>query len=125
MIVVDASAMIELLSGTERGNAVAALLDDDVLAPELLIPEVTRYLARAARAGDDVEPARRAFASAPIAYVPVWPHAERMWDLRDTVSSYDACYVVVAESMQCALVTTDGRLGRAAGIESSVIVVPG
>jgi predicted nucleic acid-binding protein len=38
----------------------------------------------------------------------------RVWELRDRCSSYDACYVALAESLEAQLVTTDARLSRAA-----------
>ncbi len=122
MIVVDASAMIELLTGGANAREIAGLLDDDLFAPDLLVAEVSRCLTRIDRAGNDVEPARRAFESAPIGYVPVWPHADRIWALRHTVSAYDASYVVVAEALRCPIVTSDARLGRATGIQTLVIV---
>lgn len=123
MIVVDASAMIELLTGGSSADEIVALLDDDLYAPDLLVAEVSRYLARSDLAGKVVGPAHRAFRSAPIEYMPVWPHTDRVWELRHTVSAYDASYVVVAESLRCPIVTTDRRLGRATGIEIPVIVV--
>ncbi len=53
------------------------------------------------------------------------PLFERVWELRDTVSAYDAMYVALAESLDCALVTADARLGRVPGIRCAVTVVPG
>jgi predicted nucleic acid-binding protein len=38
----------------------------------------------------------------------------RAWELRDRCSSYDACYVALAEMLGARLLTTDARLGRAA-----------
>lgn len=39
----------------------------------------------------------------------------RMWDLRSTVTAYDAAYVAIAEQNQCPLVTTDLKLAGAPG----------
>ena len=39
----------------------------------------------------------------------------RCWELRHAVTMYDAAYVALAEALQVPLVTTDGRLSRAAG----------
>ena len=55
--------------------------------------------------------------------MPVWPYAERIWQLRHCVSPYDACYVAVAEALGCPLLTTDFRLGRADGVRAPIIVV--
>ena len=121
MIVVHASAMIDVLTRRPNAAAIEALLDDDVAAPELLVPEVLRLLAGLERDGHPVEPARAALAAAGIDYLPVWPHHERIWELRHTVSPYDAAYVVVAEALACPLVTTDRRLAAATGITIPVV----
>lgn len=44
------------------------------------------------------------------------PFAERIWELRHTVTSYDAWYVAVAEALRLPLATLDGRLSRAKGV---------
>jgi predicted nucleic acid-binding protein len=123
MIVVDASAMIDVLTRRPSAAAIEALLDDDVAAPELLVSEVLRFLARLDRDGQPVGPARAALATAGIDYLPVWPHHERIWELRHTVSAYDAAYVVVAEALACPLVTTDRRLAAATGLTIPVVAV--
>ncbi len=46
-----------------------------------------------------------------------------VWRLRDNVSTYDACYVCLAEVLDCPLVTADGRLTRAPGLPVQVIAV--
>ncbi|MGI8793821.1 MAG: PIN domain-containing protein, partial [Acidimicrobiales bacterium] len=40
------------------------------------------------------------------------PLLNRMWELRSNVSGYDAAYLAVAETFDCALVTADTRLAR-------------
>ena len=50
---------------------------------------------------------------------------DRIWELRDNVSAYDAAYVALAEIIECPLVTADARLSRAPGIRCAVTVVPG
>lgn len=123
MIVVDASAMIELLARTPNATFVEALLDDDVLAPDLLVPEVLRFFGRLADA-DRAALAAADLGDAAIEYVAVWPYTNRIWELRANVGSYDACYVAVAEAHRCPLVTTDRRLARAPGLQTTVIVPP-
>ena len=123
MIVIDASAMIDLLDRAASAARIEALLDDDVVAPDALIPEVVWHLARSR--GADLAAARRfeEFVAADIQYVPVWPYAERIWQLRHSVSPYDACYVAIAEAFGCALLTRDARLGRAHGVSAPIIVI--
>jgi len=49
---------------------------------------------------------------------------DRIWELRDDLSAYDAGYIALAERLGCALVTADARLSRALGIRCPVTVVP-
>ena len=49
----------------------------------------------------------------------------RVWELRENLSAFDASYVALAESLDCALLTEDGRISRAPGLLCPVIVVPG
>nr|WP_323055398.1 type II toxin-antitoxin system VapC family toxin [Mycolicibacterium sp. J2] len=52
------------------------------------------------------------------------PLLERVCELRDTVTTYDAMYVALAEALDCPLVTADARLSRAPGIRCAVTVIP-
>ena len=49
-----------------------------------------------------------------IDHVPLDPLLPRMWQLRDSISGYDAAYVALAEARSLTLVTSDARLARAA-----------
>ncbi len=51
----------------------------------------------------------------PIRRMPVPPLLERMWELRDNVTPYDAAYIALAERLDAALVTCDARLASANG----------
>ncbi len=127
MKIVDASAMIDMLTGGSRGDQLVSILDDDLFAPDLLIAEVLGFFRRMVSQkrlpAADADQLADIFQSAPVEYVPVWPHAARLWDLRHIVSPYDACYVAVAEDIGAPLVTTDLRLARAATGIVPVIVV--
>jgi predicted nucleic acid-binding protein len=43
------------------------------------------------------------------------PFADRVWELRHTITSYDAWYIAVAEVLGLPLATLDERLSRARG----------
>jgi predicted nucleic acid-binding protein len=47
--------------------------------------------------------------------------ADRVWELRRTVTAYDACYVALAELLDAPLATLDVRLARAPGLRCQVI----
>jgi predicted nucleic acid-binding protein len=55
---------------------------------------------------------------------PTFSLLERVWELRDNLSAYDASYVAVAELLECNILTADARLSLAAGIRCPVTVVP-
>jgi len=50
--------------------------------------------------------------------------ADRIWELRHTVTSYDAWYVAVAEALRLPLATLDGRLSRAKGVACKFLTPP-
>ena len=53
----------------------------------------------------------------------VFPLLSRVWELRDNLTAYDACYVALAEALRAPLLTADARLAAAAGIRCTVTVV--
>ncbi len=51
-------------------------------------------------------------------WVELFPYsscASRVWELRSTVTAYDACYVALAEILGADVATLDVRLSRASG----------
>ncbi len=116
----DASAAVDLLLGTQRGAGVAQALGSvtEAHAPELIDPEVVAVVRRwTQREWIPVETGDRAVDE--LGELPVVRHGHaplrrRAWELRDRCSAYDACYVALAERLDAELLTTDVRLGRAA-----------
>jgi predicted nucleic acid-binding protein len=59
--------------------------------------------------------------------VELWPYealAARIWQLRANLTSYDAAYVALAETIDAPLVTLDRRIRRAPGISCTVDTPP-
>ena len=54
-----------------------------------------------------------------------FPMFERLWELRHSLTAYDAAYVVLAETLDCGLLTADARISRAPGLRCPVTVLPG
>lgn len=130
MIVMDASAAVELLLGTPVGAQVAARLQADggpAHAPHLIDVEVASALRRGV-ARRLVDEARAAEALEDLEDLAVVRYAHgpllvRVWELRAGLSPYDATYVALAEQLGAPLVTRDARLGRAGGHAARVEVV--
>lgn len=121
-MIVDASAMVELLLATRKAAAVEAHLLSAVEgldSPHLIDVEVAHALRRLVLRGELSE-ARAALALDAQAQFPLrrHPHApllSRLWHWRNNLSAYDAVYVALAEALNAPLVTCDARLGQAAG----------
>lgn len=109
-----------LLAAGERGDwAEQALQGADLVAPQLLPVEVANILRRLEASGKvSTVGVARTFArlcALPVRTVPFEPCAERIWELRHNLTTYDAWYVAVAELHNVPLVTLDGRLASAPG----------
>lgn len=130
MIVIDASAMLELLMLTERGQRVEARLfrdAEEIHAPHLLDVEVLQALRRIVQRRD-MAPARAEQAIEDLAALGVLrhPHGDllgRAWALRKCISAYDAMYVALAEALDADLITCDGPLGAAHGHAARIEVM--
>lgn len=127
MIVLDASAAVELLLGTDDGALVADRIDDPaetIQVPHLLSIEVAQVLRRLVAAGD-IRPNRAVDALDDLADLdaeryPHEPFLVRMFALRANLTAYDAAYVALAEALDAPLVTFDQRLARAPGNRATV-----
>ena len=97
-------------------------------APDVLRVEVLSLLRRQARLGEldaaHVAAAVDDLLDLELDVYPTGPLLRRAWELRDNVTAYDACYVALAEALDCALLTADARLSRASGPICEVEVVP-
>ena len=130
MIVLDASAVIEVLLQTEAGIALTGRLlapDTSLHTPYLLDVEVAQVLRRFTLRGE-LEPNRARQALEDLADLPVerYPHEillPRIWALRENLTAYDAAYVALAEVLGATLLTCDGRISRASGHSARVEVV--
>ena len=121
----DASAVVEYLLQTPAGLAVSELIAGaELAAPELLDPEVMSSLRRRVLSGRLAEgQALRILdelADLPIERVAHRSLIHTAWQLYRNVSAYDALYVALARVQGFALLTADGRLARASGLEASV-----
>lgn len=125
-MVVDASVLAPALGDDGKdGDAARNRLRDEVLtAPELIDLEVASVLRRQV-AGGHLDERRAVLALRDLVELPLRraSHREllpRCWELRATVTPYDAAYVALAEALDAVLLTADSRLSRAPGIRCTV-----
>jgi predicted nucleic acid-binding protein len=128
--VVDASVMVAFYVADEpRRVAVVERLTagDQLFSAALLDAEVLsalRGLARRTPAlGPSVPGALRHLAAFAIRRVPLAPLLERMWQLRDNITPYDAAYVALAEELRCPVITCDAKLAAGSGSRCSFDVL--
>ena len=129
MIVVDASVLAPALAddSADGDRARERLRGGQLVAPELIDLEVLSTLRRAARA-KRLDERRSAQALTDLATLPLRrvPHLSllaRVWELRDNLSAYDASYVALAEALDTVLLTADGGIKRATGINCEILVL--
>lgn len=120
MIVVDSSVILELLLHTPVGERNAdRIFDQERHAPELIDLEFVNTLRRFVRIGT-LAPVEAEAALANFTNFGIERHAHRkllprIWAVRDSVSTYDASYVALAEMLDAPLLTCDAKLSRAHG----------
>lgn len=130
MIVVDASAIIEVLLGTSAASRIAERFfaeGETLHAPHLLDVEVAQVLRRYALA-DAFGPERGGEALEDLAGFPIVryshePFLFRIWELRHNVTAYDAAYLALAEALAAPLVTRDAKLASSVGHRARIELV--
>jgi predicted nucleic acid-binding protein len=121
VIVVDCAAVVDALTAVDGTDDLRALLaGEELCAPTLLDFEVVSAL-RGLTLGGHLTAARAEDALTDVDDLEIrrWPSGDalrrRAFGLRDNVSAYDAAYVVLAEALDCSLVTRDVRLAKSSG----------
>jgi predicted nucleic acid-binding protein len=130
VIVVDASAALEVLLRTPAAQAIEERLfasGETLHAPHLIDLEVAQTLRRYAMGGD-IAPVRGRIALADFTDFPIqrYPHGvllPRIWELRHNLTAYDAAYVALAEALDAPLVTRDRSLAAAGGRRARIEVL--
>lgn len=130
MLVLDASAALAAFLGTgTNAISIRARIEapgESVHAPHLLDVEMLHALRslvlRGAVLPGRSEEIREDFASLRWSRYSHEAFLDRIWDLKENLTAYDAAYVALAEVLSAPLVTTDARLARASGIRAEVEV---
>ncbi len=130
-LVVDASALVASLTRNDPvGRWVETVIDEESLAaPAFTLAETANALRSMEIRGQltpfDAANAYRDLLRIDLELHSYEPFAERVWELRHNLTSYDAWYVALAEALDCPLVTLDQRLSRSPGLACAVLTPPG
>jgi len=130
MMVVDASAVVEVLLQTEAGRRIEERLfapGETLHVPHLIDIEVAHALRRAWLQGfiDEVraEEAIDDLAAWSLNRYPYDLFLPRIWTLRYCVTAYDAVYIALAETLEVILLTCDLRLAASSGHDAVIEVI--
>jgi len=122
LAVIDASVLAAFYAADDSRHALVTerlKVGDALFAPAHLDAEIVsamRGMARRNRVLDRAVPrALTHLAGFPIRRMPLPPLLERMWELRNNVTAYDAAYIALAERLGAVLITCDARLATASG----------
>lgn len=113
--------------GADGDAARARLGGERLAAPELATLEVLSTIRRAVRADRLGErragQAVRDLIEIPIQLAPHGPLLLRVWELRESLTSYDASYVALAEMLEAPLLTADRAIQQAPGTRCEIEVL--
>lgn len=120
-VVVDSSVLVAALldSGPHGTWAERILASGSLHAPELARAEAANILRRLERAEEimtsEANAAYDELMQLDLELFAFDPFADRIWELRHTLTSYDAWYIAVAEALRLPLATLDLKLSKASG----------
>lgn len=128
MIVADTSFAIEyLLQSALVQDHMSALSDETIHAPSLIDVEAASALRKLARTGH-ISESRANFLFQALSIWPITRHDYRVllpraWELRHSITPYDATFVALAEHLDAPLWTFDARLSRSQGHRARIVLL--
>ena len=129
-IVADSSLVAASLTEieSEGGWAASVIAGERLAGPELVMAESSNIIRRLELSGriprHRADAAHESLLRMDIVLFPFVPFAPRVWALRHSVTSYDAWYVALDETLGCPLATLDRRLSRSPGPSCRFITPP-
>lgn len=129
MLVVDASVLAPAIvdAGADGTTIRGRLRGETIAGPDLLRIEVLAVIRKRRIDGsltaDQADVAVDDLLDLPLSMFPAAPLLRRAWELRDNLTAYDACYIALAEALDCPLLTADARLANAPGNSCAVELI--
>ena len=129
MIVLDTSAAVDWLLQTPSGLRIEQRIyahQDTLHSVHLIDVEFVQVMRRLVREGA-LTPRRAEEAMEDMAALRMTRYApvvlmQRIWQLRQNLTAYDAAYVALAEALQAPLITRDHRIASAPGHSAAIEV---
>lgn len=130
MIVLDASLVVDFLMFAGRDRKLSKLFISqagETFAPEILDLEVTqtlrRWTQRRALSPERASACIEILIDLPINRQPHRPFVSRIWQLRHSLTAYDAAYVALAEGLRAPLFTRDRKIAAASGHKARIELI--
>jgi predicted nucleic acid-binding protein len=128
VIVLDASAAVELVLATPPGAAVAQRLRGETVHTPAhfdveVIGAIRRAVVRQLISDHEGLVAVADFQSLPLRRWPTKPFVQRGYQLRSTHTVADGVYVALAEGLAAPLITCDGRLAQSHGHSAEIELI--
>ncbi len=119
-VVFDASAIVGFVLDPPTHPRVLEIVEDEgceILVPHVCDLEIVSALRSVVRRGladaDRAQAAMRHYVDLPLERLSHLPFLDRVFEMRDNFTAYDAAYVAVAEAFEAPIYTVDVRLARA------------
>jgi predicted nucleic acid-binding protein len=128
LLILDASLALEIFVKTPLGmRHTERVLAEELYAPHLIDVEFLQALRRLSHSGRLSNEA----AGLALDRLRNWPIERyqhtgfigRIWELRNSVSAYDAVYVALAEALGVQLATCDAKLSRSHGHRADIVLL--
>jgi predicted nucleic acid-binding protein len=100
--------------------------EDEIVAPHVIDLEILQTLRGLTRGGhitaDQASDTRADFRALAVTRYAHGALGDCIWELRHNLTTYDAAYVALAETLDCPLVTSDVRIAESSGHHADVEV---
>jgi predicted nucleic acid-binding protein len=126
LIVLDTSAVIAALVATPANPLLLDRVETstDLHAPHLIDVEFLHALRSLLRKGqvtaDRAQAARDDYRELGLTRYPHIALVDRIWELRENLSAYDAAFVALSEALGAPLVTVNHRLAGSTGHQAAI-----
>ena len=126
-MIFDASVGVEIVRKTPLGQRAIQLLDDNLHAPDIFLAEVFHVLKRMTAlkqiSARDANISAALVSQMPLTFLTVSNYQSQLWNVATKISSYDAHYVILAQTLGQPIITLDQKLMRRKDLGVEFVVV--